>query len=145
MSATGGKRTLSATKLPMEGHAMVTVRLLDLHPMSRCRVCGFDHFPDYPWGEDGELASYDICGCCGAQYGYNDDTLADCHAIRKHWVETERCAFWSWPRQKPPANWSPSKQLQLIPTAFRTLDDERLINLAAEHERTGLQLQRRRP
>jgi hypothetical protein len=90
------------------------------------------------------VPTYDICGCCGAQYGYSDDTLAGCHAIRKHWVEAERCAFWSWPTQKPPANWSPSSQLKFIPAWFRTSDDERLIDIAAEYERTGLHLQRRR-
>jgi hypothetical protein len=131
-------------KMAGEDHAMLTAQLLDLHPMSRCRACGFDHFPDHPWGEDGELPTHNICGCCGVEYGYSDETPEGCHAIRKHWVETERCAFWSWPREKPPADWSPSRQLRMVPTAFRGPDDDRLIGLAAEYERTGLHLQRRR-
>lgn len=113
------------------------------HPLSRCRACGFDHFPDFPWGENGKLASFDICECCGIQYGYDDDGTAEsCYKVRKYWVENEQCAFWS-PNRQPPDNWSPSQQLRWIPAGFRVQDDERLIALAAEYERIGLHLKKK--
>lgn len=111
--------------------------------LSHCRVCGFDHYPDRPWGRDGKLASFDICVSCGVQFGYEDETKEGCHAVRKRWVEVDRCAFWASPSVQPPANWSPSKQLRLVPPAFVSPDNERLIALAAEHERSSSQLERR--
>ena len=38
-----------------------------------CRVCGFEYANYYPWGEDGNSASYDVCDCCGCEFGYDDD------------------------------------------------------------------------
>lgn len=107
-------------------------------PLSHCRVCGFDHFPDWPWGEDGKQPSYDICLCCGVQFGIEDETVGGCHSLRKHWVEMQQCAFWSLPTVEPPPDWSPSRQLRRVPADFRSPDNERLIVLASEHEAKGL-------
>lgn len=111
--------------------------------LHRCRVCGLDHYPEWPWGEDGKDASFDICASCGAEFGYDDETPESCHVARKHWVETKKCAYWGWPTVKPPVYWSPSRQLRWVPPAFRSTDDDRLITLAREHERAGLHLQKR--
>ncbi|WP_432287288.1 hypothetical protein SLT36_10455 [Aminobacter sp. BA135] len=108
--------------------------------LSHCRVRGFDHFPDWPWAEDGKQPSYDICLCCGVQFGYEDETANGCYASRKNWVETRQCGFWSLPTMKPPPDWSPSRQLRQVPADFRSPDDERLVVLASEHESKGLHL-----
>ena len=34
-----------------------------------CRVCGAEQ-PEAPWGDDGETPTYDICNCCGVEFGY---------------------------------------------------------------------------
>ena len=41
-----------------------------------CRVCGLEYSNYYPWGENGECATYDICVCCGCEFGYDDDESA---------------------------------------------------------------------
>ncbi|WP_407906848.1 hypothetical protein [Escherichia coli] len=39
-----------------------------------CRVCGAEQ-PEAPWGDDGETPTYDICNCCGVEFGYEDSTV----------------------------------------------------------------------
>ena len=34
-----------------------------------CRVCGKVQ-DDPTWGEDGKTPTFDICDCCGVQFGY---------------------------------------------------------------------------
>lgn len=38
--------------------------------MSRhnCRVCGY-YIDDLPWGKDGNCPTYEICPCCGDEFG----------------------------------------------------------------------------
>lgn len=31
-----------------------------------CRVCGL-YIEDFPWGDDGNCPTYEICPCCGAK------------------------------------------------------------------------------
>jgi rubredoxin len=40
-----------------------------------CRVCGLIYDKFYPWGEDGEVPSHDICDCCGTEFGYDDVSI----------------------------------------------------------------------
>ena len=81
-----------------------------------CRVCGLDQ-EEAIWGEDGKTPSFEICSCCGVQFGYGDDNPEQCRRVRKHWIEKEG-AKWSWPKGKP-ENWSLEEQLKQIPPAFR--------------------------
>lgn len=37
-----------------------------------CRVCGL-YLGYQPWGEDGKTPSYEICPCCGVEFGYEYD------------------------------------------------------------------------
>lgn len=39
-----------------------------------CRVCGLDQ-DENPWGEDNASPTFDICACCGTEFGYHDFTL----------------------------------------------------------------------
>lgn len=79
---------------------------------TRCRACGFDQAPQWPWGEDGRSPAYLICPCCGAESGLDEVTPADAHAYRDAWVK--RGKPWFRPELKPNA-WSWEKQKALIP------------------------------
>jgi hypothetical protein len=50
-----------------------------------CRVCGKIQ-DDPPWGEDGKCPNYDICDCCGVEFGYGDCTLKAIRASRERWL-----------------------------------------------------------
>lgn len=42
---------------------------MDRAGSTSCPVCGYDAgYP--PWGEDGRLPTFDICACCGTEWGY---------------------------------------------------------------------------
>lgn len=39
-----------------------------------CRVCGL-YIEDEPWGKDGSCPTYEICSCCGVEFGNEDYIL----------------------------------------------------------------------
>lgn len=47
-----------------------------------CRVCGL-HIDDLPWGQDGNSPTYDICPCCGVEFGYEDYTAESARRYRE--------------------------------------------------------------
>lgn len=50
-----------------------------------CRVCGYE--PGLaPWGEDGISPSWEICACCGVEFGYEDATAAGVVSHRARWL-----------------------------------------------------------
>ena len=60
----------------------------DYRPLKCCRVCGLEYSDYYPWGEDGRSATYNICDCCGCEFGYDDDESASDKGIfvyRQEW------------------------------------------------------------
>jgi hypothetical protein len=80
----------------------------------RCRVCGLQQ-DDLPWGEDGETPSFNICPCCGTEFGYEDFTLEATRAQRERWLSTG--AKWFKPKEKP-EGWNLDEQLKKIPQHF---------------------------
>lgn len=78
-----------------------------------CPVCGFQlHRP--AWITD-HSPSFEICPCCGLQFGYDDFALdpSDRENIRKSWRNKwieGGMKFWSVRRR--PANWDPLLQLR---------------------------------
>jgi len=50
-----------------------------------CRVCGCE-LANPPWGDDGVSPSFEICPCCGAEFGYEDVTPAAARAHRERWL-----------------------------------------------------------
>lgn len=70
----------------------------------RCRVCGWLQ-PEAPWGLDGKTPSFDICDCCGVEFGYEDCTDASVQRFRESWLaagapwhdETKRPPCWQLP------------------------------------------------
>jgi hypothetical protein len=81
-----------------------------------CRICGLYHI-DLPWGEDGITPTFNICPCCGVEFGYEDDTDREgAINIRKAWLA--HGAKWLNEKRRPP-DWNLEQQLRQIPTAFR--------------------------
>ncbi len=79
-----------------------------------CRVCGlFQESP--PWGEDGDTPSFEICACCGVEFGNDDSTIVAIHRTRKEWLN--KGAKWFISKFKP-LNWNLAQQLSQIPIDF---------------------------
>lgn len=53
----------------------------------KCRVCGFPQ-ADPPWGLDGRTPSFDICACCGVEFGYEDATAEGVERYRQEWLDS---------------------------------------------------------
>jgi len=70
-----------------------------------CLVCGFHGLKEPPYDERA-LPSYEICPCCGFEFGF--DGKADMARFRKEWVR--KGAAWFTPGAKP-AGWDLQKQL----------------------------------
>ena len=85
----------------------------------RCRVCGLLQ-EDPPWGWDGNTPSFEICDCCGTEFGYEDATPVGVARKRKTWLADP--GAWFRPQAKP-AGWDASEQLSHVPEAFRDLPE----------------------
>lgn len=74
-----------------------------------CPVCGFDKLSFQPYDENG-LPSYEICPCCGFEFGCDDfpDKEKAFDKWRLKWIE-EGCKWFS--RNPPPKDWKGQKQL----------------------------------
>ncbi|OOR12035.1 hypothetical protein BW897_15000 [Bacillus cereus] len=76
-----------------------------------CLICGFDDLLDPPYDED-EDPSYEICPCCGFQFGFDDcDQGYTFVEYREKWLE--KGAIWH-NNAKKPTGWSLEKQLKNI-------------------------------
>ncbi len=72
-----------------------------------CRVCGY-YQEDPPWGEDGKTPTFEICDCCGVEFGYEDAKTKAIFQFRKLWLAGGACWFKEF---KKPAKWDLSAQL----------------------------------
>lgn len=79
-----------------------------------CRVCGAEQL-EAPWGDDGESPTYEICDCCGIEFGYEDSTLQGIKKYRTKWLEDG--AKWH-SKKSEPENWSVVEQLCHIPEKY---------------------------
>jgi hypothetical protein len=78
-----------------------------------CRVCGLQQ--ELPWGENGKDPSWDICDCCGVEFGYEDCQLTVIRNYRETWIQSGA----KWRNEKFKSdNWSLEKQLKNIPSQF---------------------------
>lgn len=66
-----------------------------------CPVCGYNQLDEPP-------SDYNICDCCGTEFGYHDATLTHSE-LRKRWIAAG--AKWHSPDFSPPTGWDPLKQL----------------------------------
>jgi hypothetical protein len=73
-----------------------------------CPVCGYPDLFEPAYDEHG-YSSFEICPCCGIEFGYHDHTLTH-RELRRRWIEAGmRC--WSTSRL-PPEGWNPIEQLR---------------------------------
>ena len=76
-----------------------------------CPVCGYPLGNYNPWGDDGKTPTFDICPCCGVEWGNEDYTTESRTEYRNKWLADG--AKWFEP-QKKPVNWNLEKQLKDI-------------------------------
>jgi hypothetical protein len=76
-----------------------------------CRVCGLLQ-ENPPWGWDGNTPTFEICDCCGTEFGYEDATLVGVAQKRETWLTDP--GTWHRPAAKPTA-WDPEEQLSHLP------------------------------
>ncbi|MCD6620003.1 hypothetical protein [Aeromonas veronii] len=86
-----------------------------LMPSKNCRVCGYE-LDDYPWGEDGNSPTWDICSCCGTEFGYEDCTLPSVRKKRQDWI-AHGCEWFE--KKSKPINWSLEHQFENIPDEYK--------------------------
>lgn len=89
--------------------------------MYACPICGYRGFAENPLDE-----TFDICPCCGIEFGYPDGGLSLKHKRRFYtqaramWVQTGMPWGWGhfgkpvWPT--PPQGWNPRTQLAALQT-----------------------------
>lgn len=80
-------------------------------PRHFCPVCAWDQLEEAPWGEDGKTPSYDICPCCGVEFGNEDADPGFKARARERWIASG--GEWFEPAKKP-RGWSFEEQLKRI-------------------------------
>lgn len=80
-----------------------------------CRVCGL-YNEDPPWEFDGACPTFNICDCCGTEFGYHDFTLSGIRRQRSIWLKNPY--QWDTPSAQPD-DWSLEEQLKNIPEQFK--------------------------
>jgi hypothetical protein len=85
--------------------------LLNKATRNACPVCGYDGMAEPAYDEKG-CASFEICPCCGTEFGY-DDSLTKHKELRRKWV-AGGSKWWS-KSQRPPPGWNPEGQLRNVP------------------------------
>ena len=70
--------------------------------MNRCLVCGYDGL-DEPAYDDAGAPSFEICPCCGVEFGYEDASRSH-KSLRDEWIA--KGMLW-WADDKPPPDWDP--------------------------------------
>ena len=74
-----------------------------------CPVCGFDKLAEPPRNKTGG-ASFEICTCCGFQFGVTDDDKGlSYNDYREQWIS--QGMLWSSQSKKAPKGWDPQVQL----------------------------------
>ncbi len=76
-----------------------------------CHVCGYPDLLEPPWGEDGQSSSFDICPCCGVEFGYEDATETALLKYRQQWIFSN--GKWRESDLKP-SDWDMKEQLRNI-------------------------------
>ena len=88
----------------------------DNNASNQCRVCGFEYVDFFPWGLDGKTPSFEICDCCGIEFGYEDATLEAIKQARALWIE--KGAPWAQPQLRP-TTWTLESALAKIPSEYQ--------------------------
>lgn len=74
----------------------------------KCPVCGFPALEEPAWDPETGSPSFNICPCCGCEFGYDDATPQARERYRQQWID--RGAPWFKPELRP-VNWDLEEQL----------------------------------
>jgi hypothetical protein len=86
--------------------------IISMHKANNyCRVCGYE-LSVPPWGIDNNSPTWEICPCCGTEFGYEDCTPMSVRKKREEWILNGK--KWFYERKKP-TNWDYSIQCMNIP------------------------------
>lgn len=77
-------------------------RMIVIDKIHTCLVCG------YSGDQEFEARDYQICGCCGTEFGYDDRSLTH-EQLRDEWIS--KGFPWFDPEQAIPIDWDPVNQL----------------------------------
>src|SRR4051794_27143766 len=83
-----------------------------------CPVCGYARLP-HPAHDESGAASFQICPCCGVQFGYQDANFPHA-ALRRIWLAGG--ATWYSSVTPPPDNWNALEQLRIAGLASDPVD-----------------------
>ena len=77
-----------------------------------CPVCGYDDLDEGPFTEEGGYPTYEICPCCGFEFGYDDEAAGFSYtAFREKWIAS---GFRWFTEEEQPNNWDrPMMEKQL--------------------------------
>lgn len=84
-----------------------------------CPVCGYGGLSRPAYNEGGS-ASFEICPCCGVQFGYQDCGFPHA-ALRRIWLSAG--ATWQSEVTRPPVKWDALEQLRLAGLASDPVDE----------------------
>lgn len=76
-----------------------------------CPVCGYPELDEPPRGIDGKIPSFDICDCCGIEFGYEDTSESNILKYRQKWIDSGGEWFC---KDLKPTNWNMKEQLKNI-------------------------------
>lgn len=85
-----------------------------MEKINNCRVCGF-FMEDAPWGEDNQSPTYEICPCCGVEFGNEDYTVESTIDYRNQWLS--KSISFNEPKLKP-KDWNFESQMKGIPNEY---------------------------
>ncbi|MCR8842726.1 hypothetical protein NQ117_03450 [Paenibacillus sp. SC116] len=86
-----------------------------------CPICGYDGLREAAYDEDNS-PSYQICGCCGVEYGVDDEEEGfNAEEYRNAWIK--KGMPWYFSGYKP-LNWDCNAQLRKV--NFKTLIGDKL-------------------
>jgi len=106
-----GRKQIADT---IEAEKRIRERFYSAPKTLECRVCG-RYSEDFPWGEDGKSPSFQLCPCCGVQFGKEDFTLESIRQYRDEWMR--KGGVWFSKNEKP-EHWDIEIQLKNIPDKF---------------------------
>lgn len=80
-----------------------------------CRICGL-YIDELPWGENGDCPTYEICPCCGVEFGNEDYSIESIRNYRRKWISEG--ANWFDLNERPRV-WNMDDQMKNIPEIYK--------------------------
>jgi hypothetical protein len=89
-----------------------------MSPMNRCPVSGYDELREPAYDCFGD-ASFEICPCCGIEFGYEDASRSH-ESLRNDWIA--KGMHWHSSVKAPPPGWDPSAAAAFGDEPLKTRD-----------------------